>query len=208
MTTEDGNCSNLFDQRRDALKQLSTPLPGSQPYLNRRPLNVPARFAGYSLLDFLCGWHPQVPREVWLQRIDDQQIVRAAPPGSANAERRRRSKGPRAISLESLTADCRVRAGECFEHLLPQTIEPDVNPLISFLYEDQNLVVVSKPAPLPIHPSGRFNRNTLQHLLELIYTPERLRFIHRLDANTSGVLLLGRNHAATQFLQARLQDHT
>jgi RluA family pseudouridine synthase len=94
-----------------------------------------------------------------------------------------------------------VRAGDCFENLFPATIEPDVNAEIRVLYEDSALVVIHKPAPLPMHPSGRFNRNTLIYILNEVYRPERLRPAHRLDANTSGVTVLTRTRHIARELQ-------
>ncbi len=45
--------------------------------------------------------------------------------------------------------------------LVPGTLEPDVNAGIRLLHEDEAIIVLHKPAPLPMHPGGRFNRNTL-----------------------------------------------
>jgi RluA family pseudouridine synthase len=52
-----------------------------------------------------------------------------------------------------------------------------------------------------MHPAGRFNRNTLQHLLETAYRPQKPRPAHRLDANTTGVLVVAR----TRHFAGRLQ---
>jgi len=60
--------------------------------------------------------------------------------------------------------------------------------------------VVHKPAPLPLHPSGRFNRNSLQWILNQVYSPQKLRPVHRLDANTTGVVVFARTrHFASQL---------
>jgi UPF0176 protein len=53
---------------------------------------------------------------------------------------------------------------------------------------------------LPMHAAGRFNRNTLQYVLEEIYRPQKPRPAHRLDANTTGVLVVARTrHFASQL---------
>jgi RluA family pseudouridine synthase len=85
---------------------------------------------------------------------------------------------------------------------LPAVIEPAVNMDVRILHEDEAIVVVNKPAPLPIHSGGRFYRNTLQWLLYDVYSPQKLRPAHRLDANTSGVQVLTR----TQHFAGRVQD--
>jgi RluA family pseudouridine synthase len=101
---------------------------------------------------------------------------------------------------QPVTAEHCVRAGERYLHRMPATSEPDVNVAIRVLYEDSALVVLNKPAPLPLHPSGRFNRNTLQSILSRIYYPQKLRPVHRLDANTTGVIVFARTrHFAGQL---------
>src|SRR5205814_1080933 len=91
-----------------------------------------------------------------------------------------------------VTAEQIVRSGERYLHRMPATSEPDVSTAIRVLHEDSALVVLNKPAPLPLHPSGRFNRNTLQSILNQVYHPHKLRPVHRLDANTTGVAIFAR----------------
>jgi UPF0176 protein len=94
-----------------------------------------------------------------------------------------------------------VRAGERYLHKFPGVVEPDVNGDIEILHEDEALIVVNKPAPLPMHAAGRFNRNTLQYILNEVYYPEKPRQAHRLDANTTGVVLLTRSRRFAAMLQ-------
>jgi UPF0176 protein len=83
---------------------------------------------------------------------------------------------------------------------MPASSEPAVNANIRILHEDSALIVVNKPAPLPLHPSGRFNRNSLQWILNQVYQPQNLRPVHRLDANTTGLVVFGRTrHFASQL---------
>lgn len=191
-----------LNQRNQQLQKIVTPLPGSAPYFNRRPLNVPQRFDGLSLIDFLCRWHPQVARDEWLRKITAAEIV----PGQRYGRRRRRSKAPEEVL--PLSPDRIVRAGQRFENLLPGTVEPDVNPAIRILFEDDEFVVIDKPAPLPLHPSGRFNRNTLHYILDQLYRPEHPLIVHRLDANTSGVLVLCRTRAVARIVQPQFESQT
>ena len=188
-----------LEQRNAALQQLSTPLPGSQPYFNKCPLNVPQRFDGRTLLDFLAEWHPQVERSEWERKILDAEIV----PGARYGRRRRRMKSaPEAVPL---SPDRTVRGGERFEHLLPETVEPDVNGNLQVIFEDDQFIVVNKSAPLPLHPSGRFNRNTVQYLLAELYRPEIPLIVHRLDANTTGVLVLCRKRSVGRTVQPQFE---
>jgi RluA family pseudouridine synthase len=102
---------------------------------------------------------------------------------------------------EPMAADHIVRVGERYRRVLPNTTEPDVNAAVEILHEDEALIVLNKPAPLPMHEGGRFHRNTLAYLLQEIYRPQRPRPAHRLDANTTGVVLVAR----TRHFAGRLQ---
>lgn len=179
----------LLMLRHAAIHRVTNPLPGSVAYDNRRPVNVPHRFAGRTLLDFLCEWHPQIDRLIWEETILDGRILRV----------KRKSE-------ERVSPEVVVREGERFEHLIPATIEPPVNADIEVLYEDDCLVVVNKPAPLPMHPCGRFNRNTLQNILSEVYKDHVLRIAHRLDASTSGVVVLCRTRTVANFVQPQFEN--
>ena len=191
-----------LDEHNAHIRQLMSPLPGSKPYFNTRPLNVPERFDGMTLLDFLYSWHPQVAREEWQRKIEASEIV----PGARYGRRKRKRK-----SVEEtlpLSIDRIVRCSERFEHLMPETTEPDVSDKLEIVFDDDQFVVVNKPAPLPVHPAGRFNRNTLQYVLQKIYFPEHPLLAHRLDANTSGVLLLCRKRRVARIVQPQFEQRT
>jgi UPF0176 protein len=186
--------------REAAIARATNPLPGKAEYDNYRPLTVTEAHEGLTLLDFLCTVFQQTSREEWQALIEAGQFL--------DGERR------------VLAADEKLHAGARYVRLLAATSEPDVAADIRVLYEDESLVVVNKPAPLPLHPSGRYNRNTLQNILNLVYAPQKVRPAHRLDANTSGVVVLARSRHFAGIVQpqfargevekvylARLQGH-
>jgi len=175
--------------RREALRKALTPLPGSVPYENERPIQVPGEHGGRTLGAFLTSVFSHEPRERWETLCREGRLV----------DSRR----------EPVTLERVVQEGERFLRLLPGTIEPDVSTDVEFLHEDEALIVVNKPAPLPMHPGGRFNRNTLASFLQSIYHPQKPRNCHRLDANTTGLALFARTrHYAskvqTQFAQGEV----
>ena len=166
--------------RNARLRAFTRPLPGSVPYTNRRPIHIPATADGQRLIDHLVQTYAFVDPTAWQARFRQGLL--------------RRDDHP-------VEEQQRVAAGECYEHLFPDTIEPDVSADIRVIYEDATLVVVNKPAPLPMHPCGRYNRNTLSYLLGSVYRPQQLRLAHRLDANTTGVVVFSR----TREVAARVQ---
>jgi len=112
--------------------------------------------------------------------------------------------------LKPATATQIVRAGQRYRHLFPQITEPEVNSDVEILHEDEALIVVNKPAPLPMHAGGRFHLNTLQHILNAAYHPQTPYPAHRLDANTTGLVLAARTRSLaadlqSQFAQGRVE---
>jgi len=192
---------DMISLRQQQIHNVTTPLPGSTPWLNRRPLNVPQRCAGMTLIDFLTTLHPQIDREEWLNRIESGVIVPAE-----SARRRRRPK--QELEPIPLSPDRNVREGERFDQLQPHDVEPDVNTNIRILHEDDDFVVLSKPSPLPIHECGRFHRNTLRYILNLVYAPQRPHIVHRLDANTSGVMVLCKTKRIATIVQKQFESRT
>ncbi len=81
---------------------------------------------------------------------------------------------------------------------------------LEILYEDDDLVVPSKPADMPTHPSKDHYRDTvanaLAHRYRLAPLPFVFRPINRLDRNTSGLLLIARNKLAAGRLSRAMQE--
>jgi UPF0176 protein len=173
--------------RRAALAAVADPLPGAGPYTNTRPLNVPAAYDRRTLIDVLCGLHPHISRAEWLEIIDKRLICD--------------QRGP-------LTAAMIVRGGQRLNRLEPNTVEPAVNAAIDVLAWENEYVVFSKPAPLPMHPCGQFHRNSMTHLLSLAFPGERLSPAHRLDSNTTGVVVFSRSRQAAAMIQRQFEQGT
>jgi UPF0176 protein len=168
-------------QRHEAIRRAITPLPGSQPRDNFKPVSVPEDCDGKTLLQTLCRIVAHVPTSYW--------EVECARGMLAN------------LKHEIISAAQIVRAGERYLHRFPDVTEPDVNGRVEIMHEDEALIVLNKPAPLPMHAGGRFYRNTLQHIINEVYHPQKPHPAHRLDANTTGVLLITR----TRYFAGKLQ---
>jgi 23S rRNA pseudouridine1911/1915/1917 synthase len=94
-----------------------------------------------------------------------------------------------------------VRAGEVLLLRRPAPVEPDVPRTFSILYEDESVLVIDKPAGLPMHTTAKFYRNTLTALLRERYPDEPMQIAHRIDRETSGVLLVARTARASTVLK-------
>jgi 23S rRNA pseudouridine1911/1915/1917 synthase len=94
-----------------------------------------------------------------------------------------------------------VRSGEIIQLNRPAPKEPPVPRHFEVLAEDDTFLAIDKPAGLPMHTTAKFWRNTLVALLRERYPTERLQLCHRIDRETSGVLLIARLPEAATFLK-------
>ncbi len=73
---------------------------------------------------------------------------------------------------------------------------------IPVVWEDEHLLAVAKPALLPVHPTARYHRNTLIKLLQQARPDcEFLSLGHRLDRETSGIILISKSRACDRALK-------
>ena len=79
--------------------------------------------------------------------------------------------------------------------------EAHTDTVLPILYEDDDLLAVDKPPMIPVHPTARYFRSTVVKLLEEKRPNERLYLSHRLDRETSGVLLLTKNKEADRHVK-------
>lgn len=102
---------------------------------------------------------------------------------------------------------------------IPQTseikIEPENIPL-EIVYEDENMLVVNKPSGMLTHPTTIEKSGTLVNALLYKYGENlsdingefRRGILHRLDRNTSGLLMVAKNNKAHEFLANQIKNHT
>ncbi len=113
-------------------------------------------------------------------------------------------------------ADYRVRLGDQLICTIPEVqpwhLTPESIPL-AILYEDDDLVVLNKPPGLTVHPGAGQSCGTLVNALlyhcpdlEGIGDVQRPGLVHRLDKDTSGVMVVAKTELAHQFLLQQFQD--
>lgn len=96
----------------------------------------------------------------------------------------------------------RVRAGETLVILRPAPREPPVVMDYAELARDEAILVISKPAGLPVHPSARYHRHTLTQLMRTrLGVGHGWEMAHRLDRETSGVMVFGRRGGSAVALK-------
>lgn len=119
------------------------------------------------------------------------------------------------VNAAPVKASYRLETGDLITVRLPppesQTLLPEPIPL-DILYQDDDLIVVNKPAgmvthPAPGHACGTLVNALLAHHPPLVQmtTPERAGLVHRLDKDTSGVIVVAKTEAARRDLQAQFK---
>lgn len=93
----------------------------------------------------------------------------------------------------------RLRRGDEVCRISPIDEEPEVDTGLRILWNDGDLAVLYKPACLPMHEGGRYRFKTVAALQTQILGPE-WSYVHRLDRETSGLLICGRTLAVRQAL--------
>ncbi len=116
------------------------------------------------------------------------------------------------IKLEStpLRPGEKVKTGQTIEYDLGPLQEiPEVVP-IPIIYEDDNVVVVNKPAGMISHARGKFwqEASVASFIRDKVskMTGDRAGIVHRLDRATSGVMVCAKNHDTLSFMQNQFRD--
>lgn len=140
--------------------------------------DIPPDRAGVSLLDFLVARFSYRDREAWTAELEAGRL-------SLNGVAARPDAGP-------------LVAGDLLEYKAADVREPDVDMAIGVVFEDEDLLVIDKPANLPVHPSGRYFNHTLWAILKTRFGLAKPLLVNRLDRETSGLVVVAKNEAAAK----------
>lgn len=122
------------------------------------------------------------------------------------------------VNGRAVRANYRLKDGDAVRMTVPQPEELDVraeNIDLDILYEDDDLVVVNKPRGMVVHPAaGNYNGTLVNALMEHckgslsdINGVIRPGIVHRIDKDTSGVLVVAKNNTAHERLSELLKKH-
>lgn len=162
-----------------------------------RQLELVLDAPGERLDKALAAAWPELSRSQWQQLIRQGRVLVAGTPGRANL---------------------RLEGGERVEATLPPVAETDLQaediPL-DILYEDSNILAINKPPGMVVHPAPGHSVGTLVNAV-LGYCPDlegvggerRPGIVHRLDRDTSGVILVAKNDHALRDLQQQFKRRT
>ncbi|MCM1549341.1 MAG: RluA family pseudouridine synthase [Clostridium sp.] len=123
------------------------------------------------------------------------------------------------VNNTSVRTNYKLRTGDVISVELPEAKEPDIVPEnipLDIIYEDEDLLVVNKPKGMVVHPaaghaSGTLVNAVLYHCKEHLSTINgvlRPGIVHRIDMDTTGLLVVCKNNLAHQSLAEQLKVHS
>ncbi|MDX1687972.1 MAG: RluA family pseudouridine synthase [Candidatus Promineifilaceae bacterium] len=145
----------------------------------------------------LAEARPELSRTRWQQLIEDGLVT---------------------LGGEPVKASTRLEGGERVQVVLPEVEESGLRAQkipLDILYEDDDLLAINKPAGMVVHPAPGHSEGTLVNAV-LGYRPDlegiggerRPGVVHRLDKETSGLILVAKNDKALRHLQRQFKQRT
>jgi tRNA pseudouridine32 synthase len=102
-----------------------------------------------------------------------------------------------------------VKNGDLVTHTMHRHEPPVTAQPINAVFEDDDLIVINKPAGVPVHPAGRYHYNTI---VEIMRAERNMQWnplpCNRLDRLTSGIMFIAKHPAAAKSLMTQIQDRT
>lgn len=138
---------------------------------------------------------------------------------SRNAVQKLLEKGEILVNGKPVKKNYKVKQGDEIQFSLPEPENVDILPEnipLDIVYEDEDVIVINKPKGLVVHPapghwSGTLVNALMYHCgdsLSGINGEKRPGIVHRIDMDTSGLLIVAKNDFAHTALAEQLQDHS
>jgi 23S rRNA pseudouridine1911/1915/1917 synthase len=139
----------------------------------------------WTLLDSLCERFTYHSREEWEDRLARGLVTRNG---------------------QQATAGDIVAVKDKVVYRVDGYTEPPVPTHFETIFEDEEFVLVGKPAGIPVHHTGRIFYNTFTGVVRRAFGNEEMIPMHRLDRDTGGLILFAKNHDTATRFQKNL-DH-
>lgn len=160
------------------------PMPLNRGFVYRE--RVRPEDAGASVLAYHVARFPHSSAEEWRASIASGRVV---------------------VEGRRVACDEILRAGDRLEFHRPPWIEPDAPLDFAVVHEDEDVLVVDKPAGLQVLPAGPFTQATLLHLVQSSAADRSESApVHRLGRGTSGLIAFGKTARARADLSAQFRD--
>jgi len=147
---------------------------------------IPTHYHGFVVEQYFSSRFPYQTQEAWVAQILNGDIT---------------------LNGEKARPGCILREGDRIITHAGVRQEPPADRRLSVVYQDRHIRVFNKPAPIPVHPSGRYFQNSMTEVLREMFPEEVPRPVQRLDATTTGLIVFARTRRAAGFLMKEFQNH-
>lgn len=155
--------------------------------------------------------------EATTERLD-RALAEALPDLSRTQVQKLIKDGEVLLNGQPIKASMRLEQAATLNVTLPAVVETELKPEaipLDICYEDEDILVVNKPAGMVVHPAVGHESGTLVHAI-LAHCPDlpgvggekRPGIVHRLDKDTSGLMIVAKNDHALRFLQKQFKERT
>lgn len=149
---------------------------------------LPGKYIGYTVIDYFSNRFPYLSQDEWRNRICDGRIT---------------------VNGGQVNPDFLLQAHDYIVTRMGIREEPLADRTLDVVYEDDAIRVFNKGAPLAVHPSGRYFKNSMTEILKEAYPGETPRPVQRLDALTTGLVVFAKSkevatHLMREFEQNRI----
>ncbi|MBS6645327.1 MAG: RluA family pseudouridine synthase [Clostridiaceae bacterium] len=123
------------------------------------------------------------------------------------------------VNQRAVKSNYKVAAGDMIDLEIPEAVEPEIEPEqmdLDILYEDSDIIIINKPKGMVVHPAAGHYTGTLvnglmdhcRDNLSGINGVLRPGIVHRIDMDTTGVLIVCKNDMAHNSIAAQLKEHS
>lgn len=123
------------------------------------------------------------------------------------------------VNQKVVKSNYKVAAGDVIDLEIPEAVEPEIEPEqmdLDIIYEDSDIILINKPKGMVVHPaaghySGTLVNGLMDHCrdnLSGINGVMRPGIVHRIDMDTTGVLIVCKNDMAHNSLAKQLKEHS
>ena len=154
-----------------------------EPYEFKYQLYIKRRWLGKKLIEVLESEFHLYSKDYFINAIKEGKIL---------------------INEKQTSEDYILKDNDFLTHLTTRKENPIIFQKLEIIYEDKDYLVVDKPSSWPVHICGAYNFNTLQRILMDEYNYKDIKILHRLDKQTSGIVIFAKNTNSAELFRNKL----
>jgi len=147
---------------------------------------LPGKYFGYTVIGYFSERFPYLSQEEWQERILGGRIT---------------------VNGVQVSPDSLLKQHDYIVTRMGVREEPPADRTLDVVYEDDAIRVFNKGAPLAVHPSGRYFKNSMTEILKDVYPDEIPRPVQRLDALTTGLVVFAKSKTVATHLMREFEQN-